>query len=138
MTWSWSPTRLGAAVRSRSRKRAPPVYSSGTPADVPNKRPADRIVLSPQVPLVAGGAAEAFEKDIQQLFRRGNRHLIVDMSDVPSIDSAGIRALVRGHTTSQRLGGSLRLAAVPKSIGAVLETARLSSIFETYGSVEKA
>jgi anti-anti-sigma factor len=103
-----------------------------------NKRTSDRLVLSPQVPLVAGGAAEAFEKDIQQVFRRGQQHLIVDMSGVPAIDSAGIRALVRGHTTSQRLGGSLRLAAVPKSIWRVLEASRLSSIFETYGSVEKA
>jgi anti-anti-sigma factor len=103
-----------------------------------NNRPADRIVLSPQVPLVAGGAAEAFERDIQQLFRRGNRHLIIDMSGVATMDSAGIRALVRGHTTSQRLGGSLRLAAVPKVVCGVLEASRLSSIFETYRSVEKA
>ena len=103
-----------------------------------NNRPSDRLVLSPQVALVAGGAAEAFEKDIQLLFRRGQRHLIIDMSGVSAIDSAGIRALVRGHTTSQRLGGSLRLAAVPKAVCGVLDASRLSSIFETYGSVEKA
>jgi anti-anti-sigma factor len=95
-------------------------------------------VLSPQEPLVAGGAAEAFEKDIQQIFRRGQRHVIIDMAGVTSIDSAGIRALVRGHTTSQRLGGSLRLASIPAAIMRVLETSRLASIFETYSSVESA
>jgi len=94
--------------------------------------------LSPQEPLVGGGAAEAFEQEIQQLFRRGQRHLIIDMSAVPGIDSAGIRALVRGHTTSQRLGGSLRLAAIRSAVTAVLEASRLGAIFDTYESVEAA
>ena len=95
-------------------------------------------VLSPQVPLVAGGAAESFERDIQQLFRRGQRHVVVDLSGVTLIDSGGIRALVRGHTTAQRLGGSLRLAAVHPAVSGVLETARLASIFGVYESVDAA
>ena len=99
---------------------------------------ADRLLLSPQVPLLAGGAAEAFERDIQQLFRGGQRHLILDLSGVPMIDSGGIRALVRGHTTAQRLGGSLRLAAMRPFVAQVLEASRLSSIFVTYDSVEAA
>jgi anti-anti-sigma factor len=90
------------------------------------------------VPLVAGGAAEAFERDIQQLFRGGQRHLIIDLSGVKMMDSGGIRALVRGHTTAQRLGGSLRLAAMPPEVARVLEESRLSSIFVTYESVEGA
>ena len=70
----------------------------------------DRLVMSPMEPLVAGGAAEAFERHVQQLFRSGYRHLVVDLSGVPVIDSAGIRAFVRGHTSAQRVGGTLRLA----------------------------
>jgi anti-anti-sigma factor len=87
---------------------------------------------------VAGGAAEAFERDIQQLFRGGQRHLILDLSGVSLIDSGGIRALVRGHTTAQRLGGSLRLAAMRPAVAQVLDASRLSSIFVTYDSVEAA
>ena len=90
------------------------------------------------MPLVAGGAAEAFERDIQQLFRAGQRHLIIDLSGVSMMDSGGIRALVRGHTTAQRLGGSMRLAAMPPVVARVLEDSRLSSIFVTYDSVEAA
>jgi anti-anti-sigma factor len=101
-------------------------------------RAVDRLVLSPQVPLVAGGAAEAFERDIQGLFRGGQRHLIIDLSGVTMMDSGGIRALVRGHTTAQRLGGSLRLAAMRPAVGQVLEASRLSSIFVTYESVDAA
>ena len=90
------------------------------------------------MPLVGGGAAEAFEKDIQQIFRSGQRDVIIDLSGVTSMDSAGIRALVRGHTTSQRLGGSLRLAGIRPAVQQVLEASRLGSIFETYKTVESA
>ena len=94
--------------------------------------------MSPMEPLVAGGAAETFERHVQQLFRSGYRHLIVDLSGVPVIDSAGIRAFVRGHTSAQRVGGTLRLAAAPAAVSRVLDLAHLSGVFETYASVEAA
>ena len=92
----------------------------------------DRLVMSPMEPLVAGGAAETFERHVQQLFRSGYRHLIVDLSGVPVIDSAGIRAFVRGHTSAQRVGGTLRLAAAPAAVSRVLELAHLAGVFEMY------
>jgi anti-anti-sigma factor len=94
--------------------------------------------MSPMEPLVAGGAAEAFERQLQQLYRTGYRHLIVDLSGVGAIDSAGIRAFVRAHTTAQRVGGTLRLAAAPTAVSHVLELAHLAGVFEMFSSVEAA
>lgn len=99
---------------------------------------AHRLVLAPHEPLVAGGAAEAFERHIQQLFRSGHRQLVIDLSGVTAIDSAGIRALVRGHTSALRLGGRLRLAALSSEVRRVLDLSHLSSVFETYESIEAA
>jgi anti-anti-sigma factor len=104
-----------------------------------HRRPAgDRLVLSPQEPLVAGGAAENFEENIRQLFRRGHRNLVIDLSGVTSIDSAGVRALVRGHTTAQRVQGSLRLASPSTAVSTVLEVSHLAAVFEIYRSVDAA
>jgi anti-anti-sigma factor len=105
---------------------------------MPRATVGDRLVMSPMEPLVAGGAAETFERHVQQLFRNGYRHLIVDLSGVPAIDSAGIRAFVRGHTSAQRVGGTLRLAAAPAAVSRVLELANLAGVFEIYPSVEAA
>jgi anti-anti-sigma factor len=99
---------------------------------------ADRLVLSPQEPLVAGGPAEAFESQLRQLYRSGQRHLVIDFKRVPTIDSAGIRALVRGHTTAQRVEGTLRLAALPSKVRETLEASRLASVFDIYDSTEAA
>ena len=89
-------------------------------------------------PLVAGGAAEEFERHVQELFRSGYRNLVVDLSGVRMLDSAGIRALVRGHTTGRRVGGTLRLAAAPADVAKVLELAHLAGVFEIYDSVDAA
>jgi anti-anti-sigma factor len=98
----------------------------------------DRLLLSPREPLLAGGAAEAFELQLRQLVRTGHKNLVVDLAGVTAIDSAGIRALVRGHTSAQRAGGNLRLAAAGPAVRKVLEISRLANIFESYDSVEAA
>jgi anti-anti-sigma factor len=87
---------------------------------------------------VGGGAAEAFERHLQKLFRSGYRDLIVDLSGVPSIDSAGVRALVRGHTSAQRVAGSLRISGLRPQVKHVLELSRLGDVLEVYESVEAA
>jgi anti-anti-sigma factor len=101
-------------------------------------RSSDRLVLAPHEPLVAGGAAEALERQIQQLFRSGHHQLVVDLGGVPAIDSAGIRALVRGHTSALRLGGRLRLAALSPPVERVLELSHLLPVFEVHETADAA
>jgi anti-anti-sigma factor len=104
----------------------------------PSQAVGDRLLLSPREPLLAGGPAEAFEAQLRHLIRSGHRDLVVDLAGVTSIDSAGIRALVRGHTSAQRAGGNLRLAAARPAVNKILELSHLAGIFETYDSVEAA
>ena len=106
--------------------------------DIGAKGVGNRLVLSPQEPIVGGGAAEALERHLQKLFRSGYRDLIVDFSGVPTLDSAGVRALVRGHTSAQRVGGSLRVAGLKPAVRQVLELSRLGDVLELYDSVEAA
>lgn len=98
----------------------------------------DRLLVSPREPLLAGGPAEAFDTQLRQLVRTGHKHIVVDLGGVTAIDSAGIRALVRGHTSAQRAGGTLRLAAARPAVSKVLEISHLANIFESYESVDAA
>ena len=87
---------------------------------------------------MGGGAAEAFEKHLQQLVRSGYRNLVVDLSGVPTLDSAGVRALVRGHASAQRVAGSLRLAGMKPAVRHVVDLSRLGQVLEIYDTVEAA
>jgi anti-anti-sigma factor len=97
-----------------------------------------RLVLSPREDLIAGGPAEEFEQRIQALYKRGHRHMVADLEQVGAIDSAGVRALVRAHSTAQRLGGSFRLANLPPPVLDVLKLSRLDSVLECYATLEDA
>jgi len=102
-------------------------------------RPAgDRIVVSPREDLVSGGAAEEFEHRLQELFKAGYRHIVADLRAVMAIDSAGIRALVRGLTTAQRFNGSFSLAAPNDRVRATLASTRLDTVLPVFDAVESA
>jgi anti-sigma B factor antagonist len=70
-----------------------------------------------------------------------SRALILDFSDVPLADSAGIGALVGAYVTRQRDGRSLGLVGVNQRIHHALEVTRVDNFFkffETVADAEKA
>jgi anti-anti-sigma factor len=97
-----------------------------------------RVVLSPQEGLVAGGPAEEFEQRVQALFRNGSTNLLVDLRQVPTIDSRGVRALVRAHTSAQRLGATFRIACPSPEVRTILEVSRLDHVFVVYDTFDQA
>jgi anti-anti-sigma factor len=106
--------------------------------DVLETSPRGRLVISPQEALVAGGPAEFFEQQVQALLKSGRKHLVVHLRGVPHIDSAGVRALIRSHTTSQRLGATFQLTAPTPEVRALLDTVGLVEIFDVQETIEAA
>ncbi len=97
-----------------------------------------RLVLTPQGSLMCAGPAEQFEALLQNVLADGHRHLIVVLEHVPHVDSGGIRALVRGHLTAQRLGGSVALASIDRRVYRILTMMRLDMVFPIFATVEAA
>jgi len=97
-----------------------------------------QVLVAPREPLVAGGTAEEYERRVHELFRSGCRYLIADLRGVSAIDSAGIRALVRSHTTAQRIDGRFTIIAPQPDVHRMLELSRLDSVFDIRDSVEAA
>jgi anti-sigma B factor antagonist len=67
-----------------------------------------------------------------------SRALILDFTDVPLADSAGIGALVGAYVTRQKDGRSLGLVGVNQRIHYALEVTRVESFFHFYGTVTEA
>lgn len=96
---------------------------------------ADRMVLSPQEPLVTGGPAEELERRIQDTFKAGYEHVVIDLRGVPTADSGGIRALVRGHTSAQRLNRRFTLVSPNPKVRQLLELSLLDRVLEVLESL---
>ncbi len=102
--------------------------------DRPSRR---QVLVAPEQMLVVGGPAEEYERLVQDLFRSGCRHLIADLRAVTGIDSAGVRALVRSHTSAQRLGGTFTLVAPQPRVRQVLQLSHLESVFDIRDSLDQ-
>ena len=104
----------------------------------PPKPKVVRMVLSPQEPLTAGGPAEELERRIQETFKAGYEHVVIDLRGVPTADSGGIRALVRGHTTAQRLNRRFTLVSPNPRVRELLELSLLTRVLEVVDSLVEA
>jgi anti-anti-sigma factor len=100
--------------------------------------PDSPLVVAPPDQFVTGGRAEVFEQSLHDALRSGCRIVIVDLHEVVYIDSAGVRALVRGHTTAQRMSATLALAALSPRVRRLMELTRLDGILKIYESVDTA
>jgi anti-anti-sigma factor len=98
----------------------------------------NRLLLSPQEPLVAGGRAEELERRIQEVFKSGYEHVVIDLRGVPNADSAGIRALVRGHTSAQRLNRRFTLVSPNPRVRELLELSLLTNVLEVVDTLVEA
>ena len=98
----------------------------------------DRLLLSPQEALIAGGPAEELERRIQEVFKSGYEHVVIDLRGVPSADSAGIRALVRGHTTAQRLSRRFTVVSPNPKVMELLELSLLTRVLEVVDTLVEA
>ncbi len=87
---------------------------------------------------MAGGPAEELERRIQDVFKSGFEHLVIDMKSVPALDSAGVRALMRGHTTAQRLHRRFTLVSPNAKVREVLELSMLTKILEVVDTLVEA
>ena len=64
--------------------------------------------------------------------------LVLEMAEVPYVDSAGIGALVNVHVSCQRAGRKLALVGVNKRSRDVLAITQVESLFRFFDTVEQA
>ena len=67
-----------------------------------------------------------------------SRCLIIDFTNVPYVDSAGIGALVGAYVTRQNGGRSLALVGVSERIHNALQVTRVEQFFRFFDSVSAA
>jgi anti-sigma B factor antagonist len=67
-----------------------------------------------------------------------SRSLIIDFTNVPYVDSAGIGALVGAYVTRQNSGRSLALVGVSERIHSALKVTHVEQFFRFFESVSAA
>jgi anti-anti-sigma factor len=68
----------------------------------------------------------------------GQRRVVVELSQVDYMGSAGLRALLGPYEELRGKGGKLALAAVHENVEKVLELSKFTEILDAYPDVETA
>lgn len=87
------------------------------------------VVISPQGRLNVV-AASALREQLRDQVSSGNIRLVVDMSGVDLIDSAGLSALISGLKDARQAGGSLHITQPSKQVRHLLTLTNLNRVFE--------
>jgi anti-sigma B factor antagonist len=82
--------------------------------------------------LKIGDPVDSFRQTVEELFGQGDSRIVVDVGDVPMIDSSGIGALVRLLTIAKQRGGALKLVNPSKLAVQTLKIVGLLNLFEIY------
>src|SRR6476620_7547193 len=92
------------------------------------------IVLDLKGKMTLGEGDELLKDKINSLLQQGLKKVVLNLEEVPYIDSAGLGEIVRTYTTISRQGGSLKLLNLTKRITDLLSITKLLTVFETYDS----
>lgn len=84
------------------------------------------------------GAAPVFEKALISAIKEDSSKLIVNLSELAYISSAGLRALLVGAKEIKSKGGKMILACPNESVKKVFDISGFSSIFDLQDSIDAA
>jgi anti-sigma B factor antagonist len=98
----------------------------------------DVMILDLKGRLTAGLGDQILRDAIDELLAEGRRRILLNLSEVSFLDSAGIGELVAGLKTSRRFQAELKLLNVGERVYSALDMARLLPTFEIYGDEGEA
>jgi anti-sigma B factor antagonist len=92
----------------------------------------DVVVLDLKGKITLGQGDELLKDKVNSLVNQGHRKIVLNLAEVPYVDSAGLGEIVRTYTTVSRQGGSMKLLNLTKRITDLLSITKLLTVFETF------
>ncbi len=91
------------------------------------------VKVTGDITLNKGGDVLLKDK-VQSLIQQGQKDILLDLSGVSYVDSAGLGELVQAYATTKNRGGALKLLSVTKRLKDLLVVTKLLTVFDTFES----
>jgi anti-sigma B factor antagonist len=88
--------------------------------------------------ILLGEGDDVVRDKVRGVIAAGGRKLLLNLADVPYVDSAGLGELVRCHTRMVRAGGAIKLLNLTARMQDLLQITKLVTVFETFESEDSA
>jgi anti-sigma B factor antagonist len=108
--------------------------------DIKNKAYGDVLVLSPEG-RIDHANSEDFRNSLGPFVARcksGGERILLDLSGVDYISSAGLRCFMLAEKQAKAQGGTVVVAAMQPVVREIFEISRFTLVFETFATVQEA
>ena len=106
--------------------------------DINVRKHSDVFVIQLKGDLEIGDAVDALRQSVDDLLGGGDARIVLNITQVPMIDSSGIGILVRTLTSAKQRGGSVKLVNPSKLALQTLKIVGLLNLFEVFDDEAKA
>ena len=105
---------------------------------ITERRVADVTILQLDGRLELDNGDTVLRDYVHRLVEEGRVNLILDLTNVTRMDSAGIGMLVGKYLTVKRRGGSIKLVHLTNRTSRLLNITRLATVFEIFDGEDQA
>ena len=96
------------------------------------RRAGDVVIVDLKGKLTAGLGDQILHDTLDELLAENWKKILLNLSEVSFLDSAGLGELVAGLKTARNLGADLRVLKASERVKTTLSLARLLPVFEVY------
>jgi len=82
--------------------------------------------------LTIGKSEESLRQTVSQLIEQERKQLLLNLQDVPIIDSSGIGAMIKSFTTLRAVNGQMKVLKPSRMARQLLNITGLYSVLETF------
>ncbi|MEZ5065456.1 MAG: STAS domain-containing protein [bacterium] len=98
----------------------------------------DVVILEVSGKVMGGPDADRFKTEISELVEAGTKKLLIDLSDVPWMNSSGVGILISAYTSMRNAGAQVKFLNINERVKSILMVTKLLTVFESYYSREDA
>jgi anti-anti-sigma factor len=106
--------------------------------DISVRKQSDVPVIKLRGSLKLGQSVDEFKALLDELIQSNDTSIVLNLAEVPIIDSSGIGVLVRSLTSAKAGGGSIKLVQPSKMVVQTLKMVGMWSLFDIFETDEDA
>ena len=95
-------------------------------------------IIAPKGKITIGEGDVMLRRAVGEALEAGAKSILVDLSEVTTIDSSGIGELVSAYTTVTNKGKQLALLNLPRKVEDLLQITQLHTVFNIHDSEDEA
>jgi anti-sigma B factor antagonist len=102
------------------------------------RKTGDVVIIDVEGKILFGEGDIEIKQTVDDLIKKGNKKILLNLAGVPYLDSAGLGEIIRCFTALRRSGGSLKLLSPNRRIIDLLNITNLLNVFDWFNDEKSA